>query len=123
MKRVNLEEMTVNELVDRIAEIRVTQDQALLYGEAGHFRKLDWQMKDVDTELRARGQDARCPLQKLYDHPNMQVRLQAAKRTLAAARQAARQVIESVSDSNWFPQAGEAGMTLSNLNSGFFEPD
>jgi hypothetical protein len=53
----------------------------------------------------------------------MQVRLQAAKRTLTVAPQAARQVIESISESDWFPQAGEAGMTLSNLESGLFKPD
>jgi hypothetical protein len=53
----------------------------------------------------------------------MQVRLQAAKWSLGVAPEAARQVIESISESNWFPQAGDAGMTLSNLDSGVFKPD
>ncbi|MGO8845398.1 MAG: DUF2019 domain-containing protein [Methylocella sp.] len=123
MKQANLKSMTTDQLVDRFAEIGIAQDQALLYGEVGPFRKLYLQMKEVDTELRTRGKDARSALQRLYDHPNMQVRLQAAKRTLTVAPQAARQVIESISESDWFPQAGEAGMTLSNLESGLFKPD
>jgi hypothetical protein len=53
----------------------------------------------------------------------MQVRLQAAKWSLGVAPEEAKEVIESISESNWFSQAGEAGMTLSNLDSGFFKPD
>jgi len=123
MRKINLTAMTVDELVEHFAKIGVAQDQALLYSEIGKFNQLYRQMKSVDTELRARGEDARRALLQLYDHPNMQVRLQAAKRTLAVAPQVARQAIESISQSNWFPQAGEAGMTLSNLDSGVFKPD
>jgi Domain of unknown function (DUF2019) len=80
-------------------------------------------MKDVDTELRARGEDARRALLRLYSHPNMQVRLQAAKKTLGVAPEATRHVIEEIKKSQWFPQALEAGMTLRNLDSGIFKPD
>jgi Domain of unknown function (DUF2019) len=123
MRQINLKAMMIDELVDRFAEIGIAQDQALLYNEMRTFNKLYRQMKDVDTELRARGEGARRALLRLYNHPNMQVRLQAATRTLAVAPHAARQVIESFSESHWFPQAGEAGMTLSNLDSGFFKPN
>lgn len=123
MRRLRLEDMTVDQLVERFAKIGIAQDQALLYDEISKFTKLYWQMKDVDTELRARGGDARRTLLRLYDHPNMQVRLQAAKKTLSVAPQAAREVIESISESSWFPQAGEAGMTLQNLDDGIFKPD
>lgn len=71
-------------------------------------------MEEVDKELRRRGPEATLALVQLFDHPNMQVRLQAAKWSLGVAPEAARQVIESISESNWFPQAGDAGMTLSN---------
>jgi hypothetical protein len=123
MKRADLKSMTVDELVDRFAEIGIAQDTAELMGEISKFNKLYRQMKDVDTELRARGEDARRTLLRLYNRPNIQVRLQAATRTLAVAPEAARQVIESISESNWFPQAGEAGMTLWNLDRGVFKPD
>jgi hypothetical protein len=70
-----------------------------------------------------RGLAARLALLRLFDHQNMQVRLQAAKWSLGVAPEEAKEVIESISESNWFSQAGEAGMTLSNLDSGFFKPD
>jgi hypothetical protein len=123
MKRVKLKSITVDQLVDRFAEIGVAQDEAELYGEHKKFRRLFNQMHDVDQELRRRGLQARLALLRLFDHPNMQVRLQAAKWSLGVAPEAARQVIESISESNWFPQAGDAGMTLSSLDSGIFKPD
>jgi hypothetical protein len=79
MKRVKLEDVTVDELADRFAEIGVAQDQALLYDEHKKFNRLFSQMDDVDQELRRRGLKARLALVKLFDHPNMQVRLEAAK--------------------------------------------
>ncbi len=42
---------------------------------------------------------------------------------LGVAPEAARQVIEEIKKSQWFPQALEAGMTLRNLVSGVFKPD
>ena len=80
-------------------------------------------MNDVDQELRRRGLEARLALLKLFDHPNMQVRLKAAKRTLGVAPEKARHVIEEIKKSQSFPQALEAGMTLRNLEAGVFKPD
>lgn len=123
MRQINLKPMTVDQLVERFAEIGIAQDTAELMGEISKFNKLYRQIKDVDTEFRARGEDARRGLLRLYRHPNMQVRLQAAKKTLSVAPEAARHVIEEIKKSQWFPQAGEAGMTLRNLDSGVFKPD
>ena len=89
MRQINLKAMTVDQLVDRFAEIGIAQDTAELMGENSKFNKLYGQMKDVDTELRARGEEARRALLRLYSHPNMQVRLQAAKKTLGVAPEAA----------------------------------
>jgi Domain of unknown function (DUF2019) len=123
MKHASLGDMTVNQLVDRFADIDVAQDQALLYDEIGKFNRLFDQMHAVDIELRARGTEARLALLRLFDHPNMQVRLEAAKWSLGIGPEAARHVIEQVKKSQWFPQALEAGMTLRNLDSGTFKPD
>jgi hypothetical protein len=123
MKPVGLEKLTVDQLVDRFVEIGVAQDQAELMGEIGKFNRLFDQMRAVDIELRARGLAARRALLRLFDHPNMQVRLQAAKWSLGVAPEAARQVIEEIKKSQWFPYALDAGMTLRNLASGVFKPD
>jgi hypothetical protein len=45
-------------------------------------------MDDVDQELRRRGLKARLALLKLFDHSNMQVRLEAAKCSLGVAPEA-----------------------------------
>jgi Domain of unknown function (DUF2019) len=123
MRQVKLQEMTVDQLVDRFAEIGVDQDRALLYDEIGRFNKLFDQMHAVDNELRARGTQARLALLRLFDHPNMQVRLEAAKWSLGVAPEMARKVIQNIYDSKWYPQAGDAGMTLWNLDRGVFKPD
>lgn len=49
--------------------------------------------------------------------PDMQVRLNAAKATLAVAPKAARQKLEDIAGSGW-PLAGDAGMSLWNLDRG-----
>jgi len=130
MKAANLKSMTVDQLVERFAAIGEAQYRALDEHEdwiankaSVPFNKLFDQMNEVDLELRSRGRDARLALQRLFDHSNIQVRLKAAKRTLAVAPEAARHVIEAVANSKWYPQAGEAGMTLWNLDNGTFKPD
>jgi hypothetical protein len=123
MKRVKLEDMTIDQLVDRYAEICIAEDEAELMDEMDKFKHLFEQMRAVDAELRARGNDARLALLRLFDHPNLQVRLQAAKGTLGIAPVEARQVIQTISDWKLQPYALEAGMTLRNLDNGVFRPD
>jgi hypothetical protein len=86
-------------------------------------QKLFTDMFAVGDELKKRGLDARIALTKLFDHPNFQVRLQAAKESLAVAPNAARQVIEAISESSHFPQAGDAGMCLWALDQGISKPE
>jgi hypothetical protein len=123
MKPVVLEKLTVDQLVERFVAIGVAQDQALLYDEHKKFNRLFSEMNEVDQELRRRGPEARLALLRLFDHANMQVRLKAAKRTLGVVPEKARQVIEEIKKSQWFPQALEAGMTLWSLDEGIFKPD
>jgi hypothetical protein len=79
-------------------------------------------MIDVEEELKARDGDQRRALLDLYDHPNAQVRLNAAKATLAVAPESARRMLQTMADSREFPQAGDAGMTLDSLDRGIFKP-
>ncbi len=123
MKQVKLQEMTVNQLVDRFAEIGIAQYDAAMGGAIRKINQLFTQMRAVDNELRARGREARLGLLRLYEHPNIQVRLEAAKCTIGIAPVAARKVIEDVKKSDWFPQAGDAGITLRYLDEGIFKPD
>lgn len=58
----------------------------------------------------------------LFDHPDMQVRLQAAKATLAVAPADARSVLQRIKEWGRQPQAGDAGMCIINLDRGIFVP-
>ena len=113
---------TVDQLVERFAEIGVAQSEALDADEHAKFNRLYDQMDMIGNELRSRGTVARLALLGLYDHPNMQVRLIAAKRTLAVAPERARQALEAIENSKCYPQAMDAGMCLINLDRGIFKP-
>jgi hypothetical protein len=123
VKHVKLQELTIDELVDRFVELGIGQDKAELYGEISKYNSLFKQMTAVDQELRARGPEARLALLRLYNHPNVQVREQAAIKTLGIAREAARKVLEAIRASKWQPQAMDAGMILRGLDNGQYKPD
>jgi hypothetical protein len=80
-------------------------------------------MTGVDEELRARGREARLALLRLFNHSNMQVRVQAATFSLGVAPEAARKVLEAIRASKWQPRAMDAGMTLRGLDNGQYKPD
>jgi hypothetical protein len=122
MKRIELADMSTKDLVERFAQIAVAQGQALLRGEHAKFNRLFRQMSAVSDELKSRDGDQRRALMALYNYQDMQVRLKAAKHTLAVAPVEARRMLEMIADSNWMPQAGDAGMSLSNLDRGVFKP-
>lgn len=122
MKQSELTKMSSANLVKRFVQIVVAQDEALLGGKRSTFNRLFREMMDVTNELKTREGDQRRLLVELYDYPNMQVRVQATKLTLAVAPIAARQQLEAIADTHWMPQAGDAGMSLSNLDRGIFKP-
>jgi hypothetical protein len=122
MKRAKLQDMTVDQLVERFTAIALDQDRALLRNEYAKFNRLFEQMEEVKGELKARDGDQRRALLRLYDHPNAQVRLKAVKATLAVAPERARRMLEIIAESREYPQAGEAGMSIDNLERGIFKP-
>jgi ParB-like chromosome segregation protein Spo0J len=122
MKRVGVETKTVHQLVEHFVATGIEQDRALLRNDVSKFNRLFDAMIDVEDELKARDGDQRRALLDLYDHPNAQVRLNAAKATLAVAPESARRMLQTMADSREFPQAGDAGMTLDSLDRGIFKP-
>jgi hypothetical protein len=122
MSRVDLTKMAVSDLVDRFAAIGARQDQAIFDDDNALYSRLFWQMEAVEQELKVRDGDQRRALLPLFNHQNMQVRLAAAKATLAVAPAAARHQLRVIADSGWPLQAGDAGMSLWNLNRGVFKP-
>jgi hypothetical protein len=115
-------DMTTEQLVERFAAIGIQQDDALLGSESSRFNTLFREMFAIEKELKARSSDQRHLLLLLFEHENAQVQLNAAKATLAVAPTAARQMLETLASSRRFPQAGDAGMSLWNLDRGVFKP-
>jgi len=113
---------TIAQLVEQFAEIAVDQSRAIDLAEYGKYNRLFEKMNAVENELIGKGEAARLALLRLFDHPNRQVRVAAAKATLVVAPIAARNALESIVAEKWFPQALDAGMTLTNLDNGTFKP-
>ena len=122
MRRTKLQESSVDQLVDQFRNIALEQDQALLMNEIAKVNRLFDQLESVEIELKARKGDQRRALLSLYNHPNAQVRLKAVKATLAVEPLEARRKLQAIADSREYPQAGEAGMSLWNLERGIFKP-
>ena len=114
--------MSVAELVGRFTALGVGQSQAEIHGGTAGENRLLRQMWKVTDELQRRTGDQRSVLLGLYAHPNAQVRLMAAKLTLAIAPVAAREILQSIKDSKEQPQAMDAGMCLWTLDQGIFKP-
>jgi hypothetical protein len=117
MKPESLKRLTVEELVELFEQIGVQQDEAILFDESDKYEELYLDLDEVDKEIRLRGLRARLDLLRLYEHPNMQVRLNAAKRTLAVSPLQARKLLEQISARKDVPQGGDAGMALRALES------
>jgi cytochrome c oxidase assembly protein Cox11 len=122
MKRNDLRDMTADQLVELFARIALDQDHAIRLDDNAKYSRLFWLMEAVEEELKVREGDQRRALLRLYDHANSQVRLAAAKATLAVAPEVARRLLRTIADSNDNPQAGDAGMSLVNLDRGIFKP-
>ncbi|MDP3255693.1 DUF2019 domain-containing protein, partial [Bosea sp. (in: a-proteobacteria)] len=88
---------------------------------AAFNRRYD-RIQAIEDELKSRPGDQRRILMKLFGHPNMQVRLTAARANLAVDYPAARSEIQDIADSKWGPQCLDAGMTLINLDNGIYRP-
>jgi hypothetical protein len=122
MSSLDLKKASVAELVDRFAVLGLSQYQARLRGEQKKLNQLMYQMRDVTDELKTRSGDQRSALLPLFKHPNLQVRLMAARLTLAVAPGAARTLLQAIADSKDYPQAMDAGMALRALDNGIFKP-
>ena len=97
-------------------DIGIAQGEAIEEFRTAIYNRLYDRKAAVVDELKRRGE--RRVLISLYDHPNIQVRLNAAKSTYSLNTAGARAVIQAIADSKNFPWAGSAGMTLWSLDEG-----
>ena len=122
MKNIDLDKLTITQLVERFTALGVEEDKAVFDGDNAKYKRLYWQMDAVEQEMKRRPGDQRRALLPLFDHPNLWVRLMAAKTTLAVAPEAARQMLQAIESWGRQPYAGDAGMCLVSLDRGIFVP-
>jgi len=120
--KYELDQMNVDRLVERFMELTLAQDKALLGENIPRVNQLFDAIEEVKSELQGREGDQRRALLRLYDHPNAQVRLKAVKATLAVEPVAARRMLRVIADSREYPQAGDAGMSILNLERSIYKP-
>ena len=79
MTPIKLDNLTVEQLVERFTSITLDQDRALRSGNHGRFNRLFDDMEAVKQELKTHDGDQRRALLPLYNHPNPQVRLKGCE--------------------------------------------
>lgn len=121
-KTADLTTLPIDELVRLFANFSLQQDTALFDNDIQDVNHLFRRLMAVAAELKSRPGDQRRALLTLLDHENPQVKIKAAKATLAIAPVAARKVLEQLSATCHGPQRLEAGMALWFLDRGVFKP-
>lgn len=122
MRKAALDGLSTAQLIERFIAVSLEQDEAELLGDTYKMKPLYRAMVALEEELKARAGDQRRALLQLYDHPNTQVRLNAAMATLAVSPHAARKALDEIWTSKWFPQAAVAGMMIKALDDGTYRP-
>ncbi len=80
MRKVDVTKLSVDELVERYVAISVDQYEAEDNDNIRKYNRLVDDLIAAQAELKSRAGDQRTALMKLYDHPNMQVRLECCPR-------------------------------------------
>jgi hypothetical protein len=118
----DLNVVATSTLVERYVANALAQYKAARSGAFRRFKPLAIEQRALEEELQRRPGDERRALVDLCEHPNTQVRLNAAVAVLAVAPERARKALELLVEARLYPQSAEAGMTLDAIDSGQFVP-
>ena len=94
----------------------------MLNDDTRRFNRLCDKIVGIEQELRSRPGDGRRALLTLHDHPNDQVRLNAAGATLAIEPEASRRVLEGIRRVGFGIQSLSAGVLVRALEDGSYVP-
>jgi hypothetical protein len=121
-KRRPLRSMTNEQIIARFVDLGLREGMAIEMNMFSKSNRLYPEKAALIEELKSRPGDQRRLLFDLYDHPNKQVQLNAAKATLALDLARARAALEALTVNKLYYQAGDAGMCLWALDQGISEP-
>lgn len=122
MKTQRFKMLSDTDLLQTFLTLAMSKAKAVMETDTGKLKRLYPKMQALNEELRSREGDKRRLLMKFYNHPNPQVRVEAATATLAIAPDAARESLQLVCDRHEHPYALEAGMRLDALERGIYRP-
>lgn len=112
MRIAAISKLPSDTLVREYAEIGIRQDRAIEQFDNRTYNRLYSNRKAIAAELQSRAGDHRMLLLPLLDHANRQVRLNAGQELLKLAPQEARRALQAIADSNYYPHAANARMSL-----------
>ena len=119
---MKLETLTTDELLSLFVSLSEQQCPLTFNGEVKKINRLFFKIENIDRELRRRGTSARLELTKLFNHPNIQVRRNAATRSLGVTREAALDVLRQIVKEDFGPFRLDAGMTIALVEDGTVTP-
>lgn len=114
--------MSNEQIIEKFVSIGMQQFELRQKLLISKFNVLYKKQRELAQELARRAGDQRYLLKALYSHPNNQVRLNAAKNTLAIVRSEARAVLEDIEKNGKSIESMDAGMCLWALDEGIFKP-
>lgn len=121
MNTIDLTTFSIDQLIERFVHLELAADAARDEDDLDTYNEIYDHVAAIGEELKARGPQARLALTKLYDHPNLQVRLHAAQFSYGVAKEAAR--LQGIADTKTPPQYLDAGMPLGLLDAGISKLD
>ncbi|SKA30716.1 DUF2019 domain-containing protein [Consotaella salsifontis] len=119
----HLDSATVEELLEDYIRVSLRQHDFSLDGDFHAFNATVPRQIALEAELKRRDGDQRRALLRLFDHPKMQVQLNAARATRSAAPEASRRKLQEIAESRYYPMAADAGMSLHAWDQGIWKPD
>src|SRR5260370_27304833 len=119
MKKIKVSTLTDAQLVTAFINISLRQKDALDVDDAKEYGILFKKSDIVRKELRRRGPESIRLLLSLLQHPNVQVRLEAAQELLDIAPAECRAALEKIAVTTVMPQAASARITLDQIDGHF----
>ena len=119
---MKIDKLTTNELIDHFELLSEQQYSLVLDDDIKKYNLLVDKQTEIDKELRRRGVEARLELTKLFNHPNIQVRLMAARHSMGVAREPALNVLRQIMKEDFGPFRLDAGMTVALVEDGTITP-
>lgn len=122
MNTAQFRKMTASDITLEFEKTCIAQDKFIVHRQSSKYNKSIERLWAMVDELGRRIPDQRSVLRRFYNHPNREVRFQAARHSLAIFPDEARKVLQIISDRDEYPQAANARLALQKLDDGTLIP-